>query len=509
MLATACTRTKNNHKLLSLLMFLSLTFPSHPTSANNTVGAWSAVIDWPLVGIHATLLPDGRIMSYGANMEGVWNSEMIFDIWDPKSGFGADSHLTLPNQTAVDSFCSALILIPGGGEALTVGGNTPRAVNAFNFQDNDLRSTSPISQARWYGTATTLSDGNLLIQGGLGDGATIPEVYTPGGGSRLLTDAGSYELYDGGIWETYNENRWWYPRSWLAPDGRAFGITGSRMYFIDPAGSGTLLEVGTYDRSNLGATSTAVMFRPGQILQVGGGWFSSGIAIGSRIAPVGSRAATVIDINGGTPVLTDSNDMRYPRHWADATVLPDGQVLVNGGSRVVNELQGVAHAAELWNPETGEWTILASSQEARLYHSTSLLLADGSVLVQGGGAPGPVVNANAEIYYPAYLFNDAGSFASRPIIENNPSILDYGETFTLEVDDTLAIDRVTLIRTGGVTHSFNTDQRFMELSFTADTAGLTMTLPNDANRLPPGYYLLFVINDQGVPSEARIVRIDP
>ena len=92
------------------------------------------------------------------------------------------------------------------------------------------------------------------------------------------------------------------------------------------------------------------------------------------------------------------------------------EVLVNGGSTVPNQLTGVAYQVEIWDPATGHWTAGASAAEPRLYHSNALLLTDETVLTGGGGAPGPLTNLNAEIYFPPYLYTSSGQPAVRPAI---------------------------------------------------------------------------------------------
>ena len=112
--------------------------------------------------------------------------------------------------------------------------------------------------------------------------------------------------------------------------------------------------------------------------------------------------------------------MSTRRQWVSATVLPDGKVLATGGSEVENQLTNVNNSAEIWNPSTGHWHVGTSGVKARLYHSSALLLPDATVLVAGGGAPGPQVNTNAEIYSPPYLFDAAGALAPRPQIISAP-----------------------------------------------------------------------------------------
>jgi hypothetical protein len=98
----------------------------------------------------------------------------------------------------------------------------------------------------------------------------------------------------------------------------------------------------------------------------------------------------VIDINGATPIYKKLPSIAVSLHWANATVLADGDVVVTGGSLLDNIENGVNYGALLWKADTGSWSSRAQSlaNKARLYHSIALLLPDGSVLSGGGGAPG-------------------------------------------------------------------------------------------------------------------------
>ena len=194
--------------------------------------------------------------------------------------------------------------------------------------------------------------------------------------------------------------------------------------------------------------------------------------------------------------------------WGNTTVMADGRVFVNGGSAVDNELTGVSYTSTIWSPTTGQWTTGATAKIARLYHSTALLLPDGSVLTAGGGANGPVTNLNAEIYYPRYLFKTDGSGqpAPRPTIATSPAAVNVGQQFGVTIAGADTITRVTLVRTGSVTHSFNHDQRYMGLSFTQNGQALSIKLPTSRSNLLPGYYLLFVFKGR-VPSVARVIHV--
>jgi galactose oxidase-like protein len=163
------------------------------------------------------------------------------------------------------------------------------------------------------------------------------------------------------------------------------------------------------------------------------------------------------------------------------------------------------HAAELWNPVTGSWTTLASSAALlRGYHSTSLLLPDGRVLHGGGGGGGGTIdNLNYELYSPPYLFRGA-----RPIVTGaTPAAVAYSQTLFLETRDAASIAKVTLIRFGSVTHAFDQGQRLVPLSFSQVAGGLSVTLPGSRTTAPPGPYMLFLVNGNGVPSVGRIMLL--
>lgn len=459
-----------------------------PAYADNVDGAWSTLEDWPLIAVHGAITPDSRVLSYGTNGDGTQTGYFIYDVWDPTAGL-TGGHVTLDNLTLTDIFCSSQIILPQSGDILIVGGDNWTGTgttntgnnnsNLFDYNNDSLLPAAGMNRARWYSSSTTLLNGEIYIQGGNG-GGDLPEVRETGGDFRLLTNAAT---------DTYATV---FPRNFLAPDGRVFGYdTNGKMFFVDASGLGSLVSAGQFSSSYAGWESSAAMYRPGLILQIGAN--SSGVL--------------TVDINGPTPNVTATQSTSSQRFWVSATVLADGKVLATGGSGTANALSNVNTSAEIWDPDTGEWSVGASGAVARLYHSSALLLPDASVLVAGGGAPGPLNNTNAEIYYPPYLYAPGGGFATRPQITSALDVADVGDVLSVQVD-TATISRVTLVKTGSVTHSVNMDQRFVELLFTASGSTLDVSLPERASDIPPGYYLLFVIDDAGVPSLAHMLRIN-
>jgi Domain of unknown function (DUF1929)/Glyoxal oxidase N-terminus len=487
-------RPEQNRQAVQEMMAAPAAAPVGNADAQ-TKGVFGAPVMWPLIGLHVVLLPDGRVMSYGTDERGQQGAQFVYDVWDPTLGTDTAAHTVLPNTTGTDIFCSGQSVISASGEVLITGGDltingnrnfSNQRTTVFDPQTNTVTAAEPMLYARWYDTVVSLPDGDKLILGGRQDPGTTaptPEVYRQGTGWRTLWGATSNAAF--GI-----AGNWFYSRAFVAPNGRVFVLGhDGKMFYLDPAGNGTITQL---PQVNLGGSQQLplVMFAPGNILSIRN-----------------QQRVVVVDVNGQQPVITPTANIDQLRFWSNATVLADGKVLVTGGSAVANQLIGVAYAATIWNPATGQWTPGASAAKPRLYHSTALLLLDGSVLIAGGGAPGPVKNLNAEIYYPPYLFDASGQPAARPWIVNSDNPLHVNQQFAVTVGSADPISRVTLVRTGAATHAFNPDQRFLEPGFTQSGQTLAVQLPANVNDLLPGYYLLFVFNQAGVPSAAWIVQV--
>jgi Galactose oxidase-like, Early set domain len=462
-----------------------------PALGDPATGTFGAQTAWPIIPIHVVLMPDGRVLSYGSDTTPVQSGYYVYDVWNPLFGTVAASHQTLPNTTGTDIFCSSQVVLINGDVEMYGGDNLPpdtntqnQDVTSFHPGPDTLTHVGTLKRLRWYSSATVLPNANVYVQGGTG-GEDFPELRTGSGSTTLLTGAPTGNLSSG------------YPKNFVGPDGLIFGVAGSAMYRINPAGLGSITSLGTFPTDNNGGTATSVMFAPGRILQVGGG-----------DANAASRNASIIDINGASPQVSALPQLQYGRHWGNATVMADGRVLVSGGSAVNNTNTGVAYTTEIFNPATNTWSTGATAARTRLYHSVSLLLPDATVLTGGGGLPGPETNKNIEIYYPPYLFAPDGTPAVRPTITSATAAADAATTLAIDTPDAASVTRVSLVKMGSVTHSVNMDQRFIDLSFTRSGSTLQASLPTNIYRTPPGYYMIFVLNAAGVPSQAKVVRID-
>ena len=342
---------------------------------------------------------------------------------------------------------------------------------------------------RWYPTATSLSDGRVLVTAGwqtsAHTNAGISEIYNP------ATNAWTQLTNANNPFETY-------PFMYQLPDGRVIHIGGSEY----PTDTDVLdLTTNTWSviDPNIVDGSSATMYAPSQFMKAGS-------AADSQNVGPSSNTTFVLDMTQPSAAWRQTPSMAYPRSFMNLTSLPDGSVLATGGEtdKDGGKIANAVYAAELWSPTTQTWSTMSSMHTPREYHGTALLLPDGRVLESGMGADfGNVPDQkSAEFYSPPYLFKGA-----RPTITQPPALVQTGSTFFVGTPDAANISRVSLIRTGAVTHFFDQNERNLPLSFTQTTGGLTVTAPVNTNLAPPGYYMLFIVNSSGVPSIAPIVKV--
>ncbi len=472
--------SSNEDPVASHRPYLTVTYSASDTAPNPApgpeaqVGQWSAVFPAPIVQLHVHLLTDGTVLSWGR----------IGDpqVWDPATG----SFTAVPSPSWL--FCAGHDFLPDGrllvaGGHITDGHGLPNT-NLFDPVTHSWQVGPPMAVGRWYPTNTTLPDGEMLTVGGTDEDMTIDTIP---------------EVWDGTHWRelsTANLALEWYPRLFVAPDGRIFNAGEEQpSRWLDVTGTGRWTDG---PRRNFGPWrdyGSAVMYLPGKILYAGGG------------SNPPTNTAEIIDLNQPNPTWANTGSMAYARRQMNATLLPTGDVLVTGGTSAsgFNNAAGAVHAAELWSPTTGTWTTLASNAVIRMYHSTSLLLPDGRVLHTGSGD-----GANAprelsyELFSPPYLFRGA-----RPTLTGvTPAVVGYGQTLQVDTPDGASIAKVTFIRTGSVTHAMDQAARLVPLTFAAVSGGISVTLPTSRTTAPPGPYLLFLVNANGVPSVGRIMRLE-
>ena len=476
---TLAARARDGAGLTTTSASIAVTVSNSPNNA--VVGNWSSAVSLPAVAVDLVLLRNNKVLFY--------QDGSTPTVWD----YVANTFTNVP--VSVNLFCSGHALL-SDGRVLVVGGYGESATtygvkNAEIFDPTNLSWTSVpnMQYRRWYPTATTLSDGRILVVAGWQTSAN--------------TNAGISEIYDPAtnVWTSLtNANNPFetYPFLYLLPDGRVIHIGGSE-YATDT----DVLDLSTTSWSvvdpNIVDGGSATMYLPGKFMKAGS-------AADSQNTGPSSNTTFVLDMTQPSPAWHQTTSMAYARSFMNLTMLPDGSVLATGGEsdKDGGKIANAVYAAELWSPQTQTWSTMASMHTPREYHGTALLLPDGRVLESGMGADfGNVPDEkSAEFYSPPYLFKGA-----RPTISQAPAQIQYGSNFFVGTPDGASIASVALIRTGAVTHFFDQNERYVPLSFTQTTGGLTVTAPVNANLAPPGYYMLFIVNSAGVPSVAPFVQV--
>jgi len=204
--------------------------------------------------------------------------------------------------------------------------------------------------------------------------------------------------------------------------------------------------------------------------------------------------------------------MSLPRIQMNAVILPTGKVLALGGSAINEDPSTASLAADLFDPVGETWVSAGVGAYPRLYHSVALLLPDATVWVAGSNPVRGTYEEHMEIYSPAYLFALDGSGnvipAPRPTITNVPTEVGYGTKFNIKTSNSTDINSVVLVRPGSSTHSFDMEQRLVSLAFQPGATGtVKASAPPNGSIAPPGYYMLFLINQAGVPSTAKFLHL--
>jgi hypothetical protein len=179
-------------------------------------------------------------------------------------------------------------------------------------------------------------------------------------------------------------------------------------------------------------------------------------------------------------------------------------VLVSGGGYRGETRADAVHEAEIYNPATNSFRPAGTQLVSRLYHSIALLLPDGRVITAGSNPDRGDDELRLELYHPPYLFR-----GPRPFIQACPHEWTYGGEVAIHTPQAAQIRWVHLIRPMAVTHSDDTSQRLVDLPIEHhDVCHLHVTVTDNPNLAPPGWYLLFLCDHEGVPSVAEWIHLD-
>jgi len=486
--------------------------PGDGSSLRPTRGEWLSAEAWPVDPIQAALLDSGELLTFSSAVSSGpgtlppadSHDTTVVDLYDPSSGVHTSAnHPSEELYGAALSRLSSGELLAFGGYAGRTSSAAPLGADQLSRFDSSTGTWIPLAasgEARHGAAGLTLGDGSFLALGGGDAGSvnTVPARFDGVAWSRLPgADLGAW--LNAGIGAVDGL----FPFTHLSPEGDIV-VAGwdPNLGVFDTEGGGAWTFQGQRESMER-IWGSAASIGSDRILVLGGVDRLSSV-------PDAARSAVVIDVTGPTPSVSSAGEMMFRRADHDATVLADGTVLITGGSRRHNPVSTstAVRVAEIWDPATGEWSFCAASSEPRGYRSTSILLPDATVWTGGGVSSPGVGTLTAEIFRPPYLFSTAtGQLAPRPEIAAAPETLAYDEPFQVQLSAATDTSRVTLVRLGSATHGINTDQRCLELSFAQSGASLDLTSPLSGNVAPPGAYMLFVIDGDGVPSVARLIRL--
>jgi hypothetical protein len=490
----------------TVALLLGLTINSGPAvrparaQSEVTEGSWSTLsYTMPINPIHCGVTHDGKVLVVaGSENDPDEHDDGISRaaVWTPSTG-------TIVVQDLLwDVFCNGMAaladgrwVIVGGSEQYDPFLGEPRAT-VFDPATEKFNEVESMAHGRWYATVTALGDNSLMAFSGLNEfGGTnnAVEIYTPATG-----------------WSAEYIAPWTpplYPRMHLLPNGTVFyAASGTSSHLFDPTTKSWTLNVAhtIYNKERTYGSTVLLPLRPET------GFIPKVLSMGGNSPATAS--AEIIDLSATTPAWRSIAPMSLPRIQMNAVILPTGKVLALGGSLLNEDPSTASLAADLFDPVSETWAPAGVAVYPRLYHSVALLLSDATVWVAGGNPVRGSYEEHMEIYSPAYLFTLDGSGnvipAPRPVISGAPAEIGYGSRFKVRTGNAQDISSIVLVRPGSTSHAFDMEQRLIGLSFAAGAGGaLRVTAPGNGLLAPPGYYMLFVINQAGVPSLAKFVHL--
>ncbi|AIS00234.1 galactose oxidase early set domain-containing protein [Streptomyces glaucescens] len=474
----------------------------------------------PVRSMHSVVLHNGRILliaGSGNDPEKFRAGTFTSAVYDPANG----TYKIIP--TPKDMFCAGHVQLQDG-RVLVMSGNKgyPSADGKTGYQGykdsyvfdpatETYTKTNDMNDGHWYPSATVLGNGDVLSFGGLKEdstGSVTAERWSQAQQRWLPT------------WQVKQTWSFWglYPSMILLQDGRLF-YSGSHVFGNNIPGTGaaiydydanTITQVPGLQRKDERDQSASVLLPPAQdqkVLTLGGGNIDSN--------PDANRLTDVIDLKQPNPQYTAGPPLPQGtvdfgngkvaqtgdqgKMYASAVLLPDGKVLETGGA--LHNRANPVFETSLYDPGTNTFDPVAVDPQAHGYHSSAFLLPDGRVMATGDNPGNGSWNHNVSVYTPPYLFK-----GPRPTIT---SVIDtewtYGDTQRITVDRPIA--KAELIRPAAVTHSSDPNQRFVDLPLSVDGNNVDLNVTSNPNLAPPGWYMLFAVDANGVPSVAKWVHL--
>lgn len=486
------------------------------------VGEWNVLsLGSQILAVHAALLRNGKVLYFsGSEHDQDQNELPAVDhsrLWNPNNNtiqtVGSPTH---------DLFCCGHAFLPNG--KLVAAGGTQKWMNAPDplhpthfcglrdttiFDPNAPLATpwtaaapmnfergKTVGGGRWYPTLVTLPNGKLFTMSG------HPEK-SDSRHKNIMVEVFNLNPAPLGTWTDLGDQTSTpqnYARLHVLPDGKVFCAThtAGKSKKCDPS-TGVWTNVCPGPGSQYASFETSSVLLPLLPSQ----------NHKARVMVLGDVQPKIVDLSV-SPTSWQNTSLRQPpspvRRHGCAVLLPDASVLVVGGSETNLDADAVL-AAERYDPASDTWSTLASASVERVYHTVALLLPNGKVWVCGSNFDSLSGIANRELrmeeFKPPYLY-----WGPKPVISSAPASITLPVTFVIQTPQANSIESVALLRCGSVTHAFDSDQRYVGLHIKSNTAtSLTVDSPPNKNIAPPGYYLLFLLDANGVPSLGKFILV--
>ena len=485
----------------------------------NSIDSWQLLpYTCPILPIHAALLNTRKVFFFCGSSNNPTVSPYSSYVWDVSSGtFSAQDAPVDSSGNPIDLFCAGQSFLANGN--LMLAGGTLQydpfcgMPTAFIFAPStgQLTQVASMNSGRWYPTLLTLGSGTIFALSGLdvqGNLNVNPEIYS----SSFATG-----------WKIFSQPTSPFPQYahlFLLSSGKIF-YSGAYMAASNNVAPTILTLPSTFtqaitetpvaglEAADSGNQGASVLLPPAQdqkVMICGGGNYDTGQA---------TDRVNIIDLKASNPTYTTAASLNYGRMHLSAVLLPDRTVFVCNGSQAEKDVTKGNLPAEIYNPVTNTWTVVATPNVSdRVYHSIALLLPDGRVVTGGGNPqrqslcvannqpPEDCQDMRLEIYSPAYMSQ------IRPVIQKAPSTIKYAQAITLQTPQAMKIKWAHLLKPMATTHSCDTEQRLVDLPIASRSpTALTVTVTNNPNLAPPGYYMLFIVDNNGVPSVANRIQL--
>jgi hypothetical protein len=440
--------------------------------------------------VHAALLHTGKVLFITAD-----ETTLLWDPEDPSPATYQDP----VNQPSYSQLCGHHVFL-SDGQLLSVGGGGygPNPVAHFGYRFDPVAKTwaqtaTSMSEPKWYPTAAVLDDERVLVTcGNSGGQMDIYDETTDSFAQIVSGDDKHFPNLYPGLHVLPSQTVFYSRTGWgsagaggfATPDNTSayFALTGPNTGVWTPITSAIVNRA--KGMSVLLYSETPPYVR---IVVMGG------------VDSATNNTYEVIDATVLSPGSSWSGAIAFPdgqhRSLCSSVLLPDGKMFLSGG------IQSPNSPCTMFDPEAGSWSPMAALPSIRDYHSVSILLPSGRVMMAGWN------NTAIEIFDPPYIFH------ARPTISAAPNVIHRGQDFTISSPNAASIDRAVLMRPMAITHQTDSEQRVLRMPCVRHHGHrhkLTLTAPHGGQphaMAPKGYYMLFVINDKGIPSEARWVHL--